>query len=1032
MRPQTLHLGGAAFLCLLALTACDSESSEPAADPAPAGCEISDPGAQPTDRFPVGSTLWLPAPGAECAHSWSLESAPAGADNAPQLGADGYVRFTPAVPGAYVLQLGERRLDLTVVPVAPETFSHVNYYGTSSQALVDGELWVAHVYNPVVERLDPATLAPLGHIDVGPWPVSLAWAPGMSHALIAHRGGDTLGLVDVASGTLEDAVWVGDEPAQVLVSPDGARAYVSLATDAAVAVVDLATREVVTRVPALTDANALALSPDGSRLYVASRRSGQPQRYPYEDDPTDAERDIALIDTESLQVERYFLDVGTTLGGLLVSPDGATLWVAGLDNDTVVDLGDSDQPSFMHRVLALDATTGEVQASADLLRQPSSGGHAVSLHALALAGDLLWVAAEGSDLAVALDPDSLAEVARADAPGRPRHVLADGTDVLVHGAQGFEITRVTAEGALAAAATLEAASDPRDPAVAAGQAYFTGAGRQYGANWSCNSCHLDGLTDTLVWNAGPFSDRVVSRPFFWLEGTYPLGWAGYLSSVRNYAFTVNTNIGIRPNTDEAENLSAYLSALMPPPAATGLTERDGSLSEAGAAGKPLFDQQCASCHPAPLSTSRQSFAQGITEGVSDVPALVGAYRHATWLKHGESTTLDAAVQAASEAFGGGLDQAQLDQLTRYVAELTARDFFVLTPYPRAGATSVRIDVAPRLVFSGPVWDTPENLARVSLQTDAGDPVPASVSAEGHRVTLTPDAPLAHGAAYQIVIDPAFEAADQRTLFAQAPFTFTTGAAPAFTLEGDYRWTVDMPVPDFENLGFDPSTTIAVTTPFTATATAAGASDLVVDFSEGLLYATHGVVDGSTLNVPPVPVPVGPSFADTTGLSAEAFDDDGDGVLDRAEGTLTISGPGFVVSNITWQLGRPGPVDACEEGPSGDVALTLERDAEGVPTVSWDDSAAGMALGLYVTDTEAQLPLGPGPVTGGETYWAVATTAFPDGFGGPVTYGVVPEGAQDDSATHGAPEGGATLEPGECYRIGVITNQFNFGYYTLRY
>ncbi|MGB1017326.1 MAG: hypothetical protein ACPG4T_24530, partial [Nannocystaceae bacterium] len=137
----------------------------------------------------------------------------------------------------------------------------------------------------------------------------------------------------------------------------------------------------------------------------------------------------------------------------------------------------------------------------------------------------LWVAAEGSDLAIALAPDTLEELARVETPGRPRGVVTIGDAVFVHGAQQTTVTKIAGQTAAGQAVT---ASDPRPDTVAAGQYYFTGAGRDYAENWSCNSCHADGLSDTLVWNAGPFSGRKVSRPFFWLEGTYPLGWDGYL------------------------------------------------------------------------------------------------------------------------------------------------------------------------------------------------------------------------------------------------------------------------------------------------------------------------------------------------------------------------------------------------------------------------------------------------------------------------------------------------------------------------
>ena len=95
-------------------------------------------------------------------------------------------------------------------------------------------------------------------------------------------------------------------------------------------------------------------------------------------------------------------------------------------------------------------------------------------------------------------------------------------------------------------------------------------------------------------------------------------------------------------------------------------------------------------------------------------------------------------------------------------------------------------------------------------------------------------------------------------------------------------------------------------------------------------------------------------------------------------------------------------------------------------IDWE----GGSLALYVATPDATLPLGPGAVQGGETFWAVSATAFPTTFEGPVTYGVVPEGGSDVSETNGAPVGGTPLESGKCYRFSVVVD---FAYsHTLRF
>ena len=50
----------------------------------------------------------------------------------------------------------------------------------------------------------------------------------------------------------------------------------------------------------------------------------------------------------------------------------------------------------------------------------------------------------------------------------------------------------------------------------------------------------------------------------------------------------------------------------------------------------------------------------------------------------------------------------------------------------------------------------------------------------------------------------------------------------------------------------------------------------------------------------------------------------------------------------------------------------------------------------------------------------------DGFAGPVSYGVVPEGAMDETANIGGGDEPATLESGQCVKVAVTTTGFQQG------
>ncbi len=997
---------------------------------APSACATPSAISPATGRMVLGETAWLPATSVGCTGAWTIDTAPDGGVASVVIGDDGFARFTPTTPGRWSLRVEGARdaVSLDVSAWDPTSFVHFNYYPSRSLATVGDELWVANTFAPTITRLDAGGVR-LGAIDVGPWPVAIAHAAGSPVALVAQRGGDTVGVVDVQAGRLVDAIWVGDEPANIIVSQDGATAWVALATDDAVAEIDVAGRRLRRTIPVVKDPLAMALSADGNTLWVASYRSGQADRAPFGADSLEAERDLAAVDVATGEV-RYLTDVGHTITAILPAPGDERIWVAHTRGDPFADFVNPPEgrAAFRHEVMVVDATSGAVEAVADLGRDPGTGGPVVVLRELVLHDGLLYVTSEGTDEVLALDPTTLTEQWRVSAAGRPRALLAHAGSLYAHGAQAWQVTRIDGEGGTT---SLSTGVETRPALLAEGQRFFTGAGDTYGIHWSCNTCHVDGGTDTMIWKAGPFESRHTARPLFWLEATAPLGWDGYSASARNFAHTGPVNIGVKATREEADALTAYLESLVPPPAATSLTERNGEMSELAAVGEAVFAEAgCAVCHGGTLATNKALLDDGITAGLSDVPSLVGVRRHVVWLKHGDVASLEGAVEAAVEAFAPApLAPDDLDALTRFVAEMGPRDFAPIATEPARNERHAAVDRPVRLILTAPVDSAPDNLARVSLVADDGAVVPAAVTGAGRYVTLIPEAPLAYGARYTISIAEGFQALDGRRA-ASVSWDFDTAAAPAMRLDGEYRWVVDVPFPDFAAGRFDNSRTVAVTTPATATAGAINGT-LRFDFGDGLTYDAALVFDGATLRAPGVPVPAGTALGDSRVFEGQMQDADGDGLADTVEGTLTLTGPGFVVEDVSWRLVRPTVTTGCDEGPGGDFPVTITFDGTGLPVIAWDPEL-GNALAVYITDPGATLPLLPGQtVQDADTYWAAASTAFPAGFPGPVTWGVLPADARDATAENGGPEGGAEPEAGRCYQFSVTTNTFETGFRVLR-
>jgi hypothetical protein len=900
---------------------------------------------QPRQRFPQATVFFLPYQksneGGEvnlCPQvEWRLADKPQGSA-APlgelQRASSGIQRFVPDAPGDYRFEAGQtgilvegRELQLNVVSLSEIPFHNFNYYPTT--ALVDFQnlIWTADAISGRVTAFDAALGQVVRSIPVGGWPVALAALPAQGNSLVVlQKATDSLGFIDTEAQRLVDAIPVGDEPADLVLSPDGKLAYVSLATTAQVAVVDLAQREVVARIDVVTDPRSLAITRDGKILFVASNRSGTSVRYPYPDSPAEEQKDIAVVDTAALKTLRYFGDVGTTLQQILLSPDESTLFVSRVVVNTRIPLAAPGNQSFGYEVAALDVATGSVvrsrgfQARADV----PDDLPLVTPVGIALDKNSLWVAFEASDTVVQLGLDDFSELKRFAAPGRPRSVLVSGDRVVVHGPQSFSLTLVDGVSGQASTAKLSE-TDPRGELLARGQSYFTGVGQSYAKGWSCNSCHVEGLTDKVVWNAGPVKDTHVSKPFFWLEGTAPLGWQGYMSSVRNYSYEVHSNIGIRADDQKVAGLQTYLRSLTVPPPANSRTELDGSLSVKGLRGQVIFNEKgrCASCHVAPVGTNGVTFKESSTEDPAEVPSLVGGYRNGVWLKHGEATTLAQAVDNMTTFAGADLTVSERDDLIRYLEEMTGRDFFLMSATPESrkmlgsavetAEVPVDTDAAIELVFSLPVLDTPENLDRIRIIDAAGQDVPATRKLLSPRMIEIAAAKLQSGVSalsaggrYSIEFGKDFESFGSQKITGRTAVPIVTAAAPAVRFAGDYtlRFYVPRLVMSPQGNYFDVTQTKPVDVPLSAVPTASGAN-VVLDLKAGLTFPVAAVVSGSSLYIPPTPVPAGPiSFVDGfSGYWSTFVDSDADGIGDTANGTYTYAGPGFRLDGLKWELVR---------------------------------------------------------------------------------------------------------------------------------
>lgn len=177
-------------------------------------------------------------------------------------------------------------------------FVYVTEFGTNQVALIDTRSDTRIAGLPASNSPDART-----H---GAWP----GPGGMLYAV--SEGTNELAAIDVGTRQIQWTVPIGNRPSEILVTPDGRTAYVSVRNENKLKVVNLQTRTITGETTVGTQPDTLQLTPDGRTLIVALR--GIPAQ-------------LAFVDTATLQVT--WVDVGgTTTGHQWLSEDGRFTFVA--------------------------------------------------------------------------------------------------------------------------------------------------------------------------------------------------------------------------------------------------------------------------------------------------------------------------------------------------------------------------------------------------------------------------------------------------------------------------------------------------------------------------------------------------------------------------------------------------------------------------------------------------------------------------------------------------------------------------------
>jgi YVTN family beta-propeller protein len=178
-----------------------------------------------------------------------------------------------------------------------------------------------------VIRTDALATSPTLNIPVGDFPRGLAITPDGARLYVVN-GFETMSVIDTSTSTVVATISNIPANGEIVMSPDGTRAYVpGYFNGQGVTVIDTAANAVVGHLVGLPSGDpiyGIAITPDGSRLYVANGNLVDI------DGNYVGSNTVAVIDIAT-NTRLTTISVAPQPTDVAVTPDGSKVYVAGLD-----------------------------------------------------------------------------------------------------------------------------------------------------------------------------------------------------------------------------------------------------------------------------------------------------------------------------------------------------------------------------------------------------------------------------------------------------------------------------------------------------------------------------------------------------------------------------------------------------------------------------------------------------------------------------------------------------------------------------
>lgn len=547
----------------------------------------------------------------------------------------------------------------------------------SSNSLLDvtpdgKRLLVANADNGSVTVIDAAANKALREIAVGDKPEGVAWIGNGPLAAVTVYREDIVAFIDTDKGEVVEKLRVPDEPYGIVVTKDGTRAYVTHEYPGIVTEIDVGKRQVLREMQAGSMVRGLALSPDEKRLYVTEFYTGVLHAL-------DRDKGV-VVDTWKGQSS------DNLCRNVIVHPRRPKAYLSHIRSK--IEVIDGSGSIFPH-LSVCDLVPPNGQKRRTSFGMDSFNGVYVVTNpweaALSPDGTRLYTIYAGTnDMNVSeVIDDDYKEIKRVGFAVRigknPRavRVSPDGKNVYIANALDFDVSVYLAAN-MESLAHIKVCEPPKSPEWVRGKILFSTADRPLsGRRWiACASCHPDGHSDGRVWH-NPEGLRK-TPPFMGLAHTHPLHWSADRDEIQDFEYTIRGRLmqgpglfrgslkakaGFEPTelsmdlagrSKDLDALAVYsnsfeftLSPHIPAP---------GQLSAAAQRGKTLFFSDavgCAKCHSGPYYTDSRLQKPFNLHDVGtgggdasekmgpkyDTPTLLGVYRSAPYLHHGQAKTL---------------------------------------------------------------------------------------------------------------------------------------------------------------------------------------------------------------------------------------------------------------------------------------------------------------------------------------------------------------------------------------------------------